>query len=465
MTATTSFTAGAITLSGWVTDFVSGPIHPHMQIGWGTGQSNFVFNWAPGDTNTNDATTDPPQQISFSETASDDVTLTLHFSNNESGLYLANGTDGSNVLLTAASTDTLTLGGTDGESASDLITQLRSLQLFDTNKHNTFSISFTLTDITAQNESQPGSSTSFTQYFNTACYAPGTRIATPAGEMAVEDLQIGDLITTGVGVAKPVKWIGRRGYTAAAVAEFPNLRPVLIRQDALAPGLPRRDLTLSPMHALFIDEVFIPAVALVNGVSILRREAAGPVSYIHVELDRHDVIFADGAPAETFMDDDSRAMFENAAEYYDLYGSAGSPSGFFAPRIEEGHRLEALRRHLAARAGVVAVAATPGELAGHVERLENGLLEGWAMDVANPETPVELEVLVEGERVAIVLANRYRVDLDRAGFAGGSCAFTVAMPAAAEFGQVEVRRVADGCPVPMAQPAARRTVTAPDISR
>jgi hypothetical protein len=308
---------------------------------------------------------------------------------------------------------------------------------------------FTLTGITNFSgawhaEVAPSTTLGGTEVF-LVCYAAGTRIGTPKGETAVEDLQIGDLVITASGAAKPIKWIGRQSYSATAVADAPQLRPVLIRADALGAGLPRRDLLVSPMHALYLDDAFIPASALVNGVSILRSESEGPVEYIHIELHDHDVLLAEGVPAESFVDDNSRTMFDNVSEYYDLYGFAERQRTFCAPRLEEGYRLEAIRRRFASRAGIVPSAGAPGEMAGHVERLHDGELEGWVMDRANPDTPVELEVRVDGEIVATVLGNRYRPDLDRAGLAGGRCAFLVAMPAVAEdISQVEVRRASVG---------------------
>jgi hypothetical protein len=273
----------------------------------------------------------------------------------------------------------------------------------------------------------------------------------------VENLQIGDLVLTASGAAKPIKWIGRRSYSAATVAEMPQHQPVLIRKDALGAALPRRDLVVSPMHGLYIDDVFVPAAALVNGVSILRREGEGPVEYIHIELHDHDILVAEGVPAESFVDDDSRTMFDNVSEYYDLYGFAEARPSFCAPRLEEGYRLEAIRRRFAARAGIAALPAVPGMMQGHVERLHNGELEGWVMDRANPDTPVELEVRVDGESVATVLANRYRPDLDRAGFARGRCAFLVAMPAAAEdISRLEVRRISDRRVLPVWQHPAKQ---------
>jgi hypothetical protein len=96
-----------------------------------------------------------------------------------------------------------------------------------------------------------------------------------------------------------------------------------------------------------------------------------------------------------------------------------------------------------------------GALKGHVERLEGGVLEGWVMDETANAAPVELDVLVDGEVVARVLANRYRTDLDHAGLAGGRCAFSVTLPASAvRLSQVVVRRAQDGAVLPMPKVAA-----------
>ena len=77
------------------------------------------------------------------------------------------------------------------------------------------------------------------------------------------------------------------------------------------------------------------------------------VEYFHVELETHDVIIAEGALAESFIDDDSRGMFSNANEYRQFDGDVATElAQFCAPRREEGYRVEAVRRRIALRAGV-----------------------------------------------------------------------------------------------------------------
>jgi autotransporter-associated beta strand protein len=187
----------------------------------------------------------------------------------------------------------------------------------------------------------------------TPCYCRGTRIRTPGGDMPVEDLRIGDLVSIAGGPALPLKWVGRRSYRDWLAVGNDDIQPILFKAGSIADGVPARDLYVSPEHAMFVDGVLVPAHCLVNGVSIVKMAGMNAVEYFHLEFDRHVVIFAEGATAESFVDDDSRMLFHNAAEYRRLYPDERRPTyaEFCAPRADEGPELEALRRALAMRAG------------------------------------------------------------------------------------------------------------------
>ncbi|MEJ1935982.1 Hint domain-containing protein, partial [Nostoc sp. NIES-2111] len=159
------------------------------------------------------------------------------------------------------------------------------------------------------------------QNFLVACFVRGTAILTPTGEVPVETLAIGDLVSTLGGIDRPVKWIGRRSYQRRFIGRNSEANPVLIRAGALGPGVPHRDLTVSGKHAMFFDGVFVRAEDLVNGDTITRDTGLELIEYFHVELDTADVIFANGAATETFANHNSRRMFVNWREYVDLYGS------------------------------------------------------------------------------------------------------------------------------------------------
>jgi hypothetical protein len=182
-----------------------------------------------------------------------------------------------------------------------------------------------------------------------ACYTPGTLILTPCGEVAVERLAIGDIVVTASREKRRIKWIGHRSYAGRFLAANRNVQPIRFRAGSLGEGLPRRDLRVSPRHAMFLDGLLIPAACLTNGSTITQERGLERVDYLHIELDRHDVILAEGAPSESFLDDDSRGAFHNAAEYADLYPEAPAPGRFCASLVENGPLLDAIRRRLDGR--------------------------------------------------------------------------------------------------------------------
>ena len=188
-----------------------------------------------------------------------------------------------------------------------------------------------------------------------ACYCAGTLIATENGDVPVERLQVGDKLLSGSGALRPIKWIGRRSYGGRFIAGNKDVLPICIKAGALDANVPRRDLWISPHHAMLIDGLLIEGRDLVNGASIVQAERVDAVSYFHVELETHDVIVAEGALSETYMDEDNRGMFQNAYEYAALFPDASAlPAQYCAPRLDDGYELEAVRQRLSLRAGAAA---------------------------------------------------------------------------------------------------------------
>jgi hypothetical protein len=154
------------------------------------------------------------------------------------------------------------------------------------------------------------------------CFLRGTKVLTSTGEAFVEDLRIGDLVETMRGHPLPIKWIGRQCFKKASEHWHKSVLPVRISRSALDDGVPHTDLYVSPNHRLYLDSVLIAAHLLINGRSIVQAMPDGRdrIEYFHLELEQHEVIFAQGAAAETFQLMNGREHFSNFIEYERLYG-------------------------------------------------------------------------------------------------------------------------------------------------
>jgi hypothetical protein len=178
-----------------------------------------------------------------------------------------------------------------------------------------------------------------------SCFLEGTRIATPAGERAVETLAMGDLVTTADGGVAPVRWIGRRtlrpdGETGYRFADPLVYRPIRIKAGALGDALPVRDLLVSMDHAVLIDGLLVQAGALVNGVSVVREtNLPETFTYYHIELMDHALVLAEGVAAETFVDNVARMGFDNWSEHEALYGNQPSIAEMPYPRVQSCRQL------------------------------------------------------------------------------------------------------------------------------
>ncbi len=276
---------------------------------------------------------------------------------------------------------------------------------------------------------------------SSACYCAGTRIATAQGEVAVEDLRIGDLVLTASGALRPLKWIGTRAYSARFARNNPDLLPIRFKAGSLAENAPARDLLVSPKHAMFLDSVLIPAERLVNGATIVKESPGEDIHYYHLELDSHDVLIAEGAFSESFVDDDSRGMFQNAHEFRKLYPDEKSREAVYcAPRVEDGFALDRVRRRLAERAGLAFPAATDfGALLGAIEACDREGVSGWALSTAFRNAPVCLDVIVDGAFIDHAYAEAARKK--------GGWRFDLRFPAVLDPSrphEIELRRSADG---------------------
>ncbi|MGV6802842.1 MAG: Hint domain-containing protein [Ruegeria sp.] len=144
------------------------------------------------------------------------------------------------------------------------------------------------------------------------CFTRDTRILTPQGPVPVQALKPGDMIRTASNQDQPIRWIGRRDFDAIDLQTNPKLRPIRIMAGALGAGLPCRDLVVSRQHRMLVQsriaqrmfgemQVLIPAIKLTALPGIFLDMTADSVTYFHILLDRHEIVFAESAPTESLF--------------------------------------------------------------------------------------------------------------------------------------------------------------------
>jgi hypothetical protein len=195
------------------------------------------------------------------------------------------------------------------------------------------------------------------------CFAAGTRILTMAGERMVETLTHGDIVVTLSGTersTRPVKWLGRRRIDLAAHPRPETVAPIRIRRGAFADDMQHTDLLVSPDHGIFVDGKLICARQLVNGTTIWQEKGWTAVEYFHVELDAHAILFAEGLPAESYLDTGNRGFFANSGDplvlHPDLTDETDNPSReakSCAPFVWDEGNVRPVWQRLAARAAAL----------------------------------------------------------------------------------------------------------------
>jgi Ca2+-binding RTX toxin-like protein len=196
------------------------------------------------------------------------------------------------------------------------------------------------------------------------CFAKGTRIVTPNGEDAVENLRAGDMVLAmrdGQAGFEALRWVGfmdvavpRNAAMAAKTA------PILIKAGALGAGMPARDLRVSPDHAMEVDGHLIPAKHLINGESIIQEVWCRRVRYFHLELEAHGLLLSEGTWSESYLDDGNRHAFNNAAMTglfldFEARRSIGQyDHQACLPVLRQGLKLDEIHGRLALRASELA---------------------------------------------------------------------------------------------------------------
>lgn len=143
------------------------------------------------------------------------------------------------------------------------------------------------------------------------CFTPDTRLATPGGQRAIRQLRPGDIILTRDNGPQKVLWTGHRRMSGARLYAMPHLRPIRFRAGSMGLYRPDEDLLVSPQHRMLVKgraaqalfntpEVLVAAEHLTNDLTIMVDRVLREVTYVHVLLERHNIVWANGLETESF---------------------------------------------------------------------------------------------------------------------------------------------------------------------
>lgn len=143
------------------------------------------------------------------------------------------------------------------------------------------------------------------------CFTPDTRLATPQGQRQIRQLRAGDTILTRDNGPQQVLWAGHRRMSGARLYAMPQLRPIRFRANSMGLYRPDEDLLVSPQHRMLVkgaaaqalfntDEVLVAAEHLTNDLTITVDQSVREVTYVHILLERHNVVWANGLETESF---------------------------------------------------------------------------------------------------------------------------------------------------------------------
>ncbi|MFE8873047.1 Hint domain-containing protein [Acetobacter persici] len=264
--------------------------------------------------------------------------------------------DAGNIASGGSSVSDTFLYGSNGDGAGDVYT---------VNKGGSVTSSYVGSGTTLQVLS--GGSSSFptvaaggnyyvTQASSVVCFLPGSMIRTENGDVSVEEIQIGDQVVVfnwenNTQTVQPVVWVGKAHTTVSP--DMPDDEagwPVRVLKNAIADGVPYKDMLITAEHCLFLHNKFVPVRMLVNGESIFYDKTIRSYDYYHVETDRHAVISADGVLTESYLDTGNRASFQQEGKLVALRGPSGTwLDAAAAPLCVERSFVEPLYRALESR--------------------------------------------------------------------------------------------------------------------